>query len=240
MIQKNKNSILGVGLVILTFFVFFLSITPVTKPYLIHFLIIAFALFAVSILYRKKRPSFFMYSLLLIILLAVSVTGWFSSPLFYLLYFGAVILSFLYAPIISVFFILTLTILFLPNIGTIDPLWDILNLIALFLVIPLTYFLRNEFLHVRESEKKILILEKEKKTYSSKVDEVLNNKVVAIVAPIREKVNDIKQLTFLAERSNSVEKEKKEIKKIQMLSQEVLHSLTEFEESTTGERLIKS
>jgi hypothetical protein len=161
--MKRKNNLEGFGVIFLTLGLYIFSVLPQTKAYSFHLLLVAFILLISLMIFKKYQQSLFTYSVMMVLLLSVGITGWFFSPLFYWLYLAAITLSFLFSPLISSLFVATLVIVFIPNIGSIDTTWDILTLVSLLLVIPLAYFLREEYLHLKENEKKILILEKENK-----------------------------------------------------------------------------
>jgi len=236
--MKRKNNLEGSGVIFLTLGLYIFSVLPQTKAYSFHLLLIAFVVLISLMLFKKRQQPLFIYTLMMVLLLSVGVTGWFFSPLFYWLYLAAIALSFLFTPLISSLFVATLVVVFIPNVGSIDATWDVLTLISLLLVIPLTYFLREEYLHLKENEKKILILEREKARYGSRADEVLANKVTAIAAELREKINDVKQMAFVAEKKAEMAG-KVNFVKMAAVSQEALETLKKFEEKTTGKKLVK-
>ncbi len=166
------------------------------------------------------------------------MTGWYFSPFFNWLYLLAIAMSFLYDPEISAIFVLVLVGLFLPNIGAIDIMLDMLFIASLVFIIPLTYFLRREYLKLKENEKKILILEKEREHYKDKVEEVLANKMIRFAVELREPINDIKQIAYFMEETGHLDKAKNE--KIIKLAERSINELRQFEETTTGKKNVKT
>jgi len=232
--MDKRKYIHGLGLILLTFLIFLLSVFPTTKSFLYIFLYGSIVLLSVQIILQKYSSELFIYSLFALILFVVSLTGWFISPLFYLLYFGVIIMSFLYDPLISVLYIVVLSLIYIPNISTIDIKWDILHFISFFLVIPFTYFLRNEYVRLRENEKKILVLEKKHLISASVLEQLSNNKIFDITLAVREKINDVAQYSYLLNKTQDTEKAKKYRAKIQSLTKEALQIISEFEQKSTG------
>lgn len=237
----KKISLEGFGIIGFTLFVYLLSIIPLTKPLQLHVLIVTLTIFISCILLKVRHRNFIVYSLILILLLGVSITGWFLSPLFYWLYLGAIIIAFIYGQVISTIFVGILILIFLPNlIGTFDVGWNLLTLISLLLIIPLTYYLRREYLNLKEKEKRILILEKDHQTYKNNVEEILSNKVSAFAVELREKINDISQLSFVVDKAIQNPKERYMVDNIRKLAIDTIKIIQKFEESTTGKRLVSS
>jgi predicted membrane protein len=129
-------------------------------------------------------------------LLLVASTGWIVSPFFFTLYLLAILLGFTFTPSTSVAFILTLAGLFSFDIGTIDIAYDYLTILSLLTVIPLTFYLRKEYLRLKETEKEILVIRKDEKVYQNKVEDLLANKVNDFAVNLRQPINDTKQLAF--------------------------------------------
>ena len=172
------------------------------------------------------------------LMLWVGVTGWFFSPFFYILYLVAIVLAFMYSPFVTFAFTITLLGLFAPNIGSIDTTIDIITMLSLFSVVPLTYFLQKEYLRLKENEKKVLILDDEKRILKNKVDEVLLNKVIKFSAQLRQPVNDMRQLALVAQRHKDPSKVSKAFHQIIKLGEESLNRIEEFEEKVTGINLV--
>ncbi|MDA1317235.1 MAG: hypothetical protein O3B87_04385 [bacterium] len=90
------------------------------------------------------------------ILLVVAATGWFFSPFFFALYLLALLLAFEFESAASIGFIGVLAVLFSLNVGKVDIAYDFLVILSLVSFIPLTFYLRKEFLKLKETEKRDL------------------------------------------------------------------------------------
>lgn len=241
MLMLKKISVEGVGIIGATFLIYMLSIIPLTKPFQLHLLIFVLIIFFSGLLFKIKNRNFIVYSLMSVLLLSVSVTGWFLSPFFYWLYLGAIIIAFIYSQIISTLFIGVLILILLPSlIGSFDLGWNMLTLISLLLIIPLTYYLRREYLNLKEKEKQILILEKDHQTYKNEVDEILANKVSLLAVGLREKINDISQLSFVVDKAIQNPKERYMVDNIRKLAIDAIKIIQKFEESATGKKMVSS
>ena len=234
----TKHRLVGLSIAILAPFVYILTIHPLTKVYSFWMVIFFFALSFSTYLFRRNNLNYFVVSVSLFVLFLVGMTGWYFSPFFNWLYLLAIAMSFLYDPEISAIFVLVLVGLFLPNIGAIDVMLDMLFIASLVFIIPLTYFLRREYLKLKENEKKILILEKERAHYKDKVEEVLSNKMIRFAVELREPINDIKQIAYFMEENGHLDKEKNA--KIIKLAERSINELKKFEEDTTGKKNVKT
>ena len=70
-------------------------------------------------------------------------------------------------------FVIVLFGLFYTNIGTIDLTIDIMTMLSLLSVVPLTYFYSERIFTVETSREKVLILEEETGEIRNKVDALL-------------------------------------------------------------------
>ena len=238
MFKKYKNTLFIVGI---TMLVYFLNVLPLSKP-----LLLPLALFSIIGLvgygYRQKkvgapvgRTPGFIYLLTAAILLVVAATGWFFSPFFFALYLLALLLAFEFESAASIGFIGVLAVLFSLNVGEVDIAYDFLVILSLVSFIPLTFYLRKEFLKLKEAEKEILVLRKTASTPPSGiVEDILLNKIHNFSANLRQPINDIKQLTHhLVNHDSKTEREKLQSRVI-ACSEEALRSLKRFEDETTG------
>lgn len=192
-----------------------------------------------SQLHEQKTFRILIFACVSAILLWVGTTGWFVSPFFYLLYLIAISLAFLFNTSVAFSFILVIVAILLPQIGGIDTNIDIFSLLSLVLIIPLSFYLRKEYVARIEREKKILVLEKEHAVLQSKVDEVLANKVVSLGAKMREPINDIRQIALFAEK-NGAPRDVKDFDKIIISTGKAFDLLKAFEEETTGKILVRT
>lgn len=239
-IMITKHQWVGFGLAILTPLIYIFTIHPATKAYSFPLVIVALIITLSSYLFRRQNTTLLMYATTIFILLLVGTTGWYFSPFFNWIYLLAIALAFLFDPNVSSLFVIVLLALFLPNVGSIDTILDMLVLLSLVAIIPLTYFLRNEYLRLRENEKKILVLEQEKNKYKDVLEQVLANKVTKFAVELREPINDIKQIAYFNQQAKNVKEVAKNQSKIIKLSEEALNQLKGFEEKTTGKKLVKT
>lgn len=246
--QHSLESLI-IGLLVLAIYLF--TVNPETQPYAIYFYIIAFVLFGIVFLielrkqktisgsFRSKTFKILFFAATTGVLLLVANTGGFFSPFAYLLYLAGISLGFLFSPSLSLTFVLLIVGVLLPYVGTINAQLDLLSVFSLFILIPLSFFLRREYLHGIERQKKILILEEENYAFKSKVDEVLSNKVTRLAVELKEPLNDIAQIALYSKEHSAKDKEK-DLRNIITASKTALTALSRFEETTTGKRLVTS
>ncbi len=232
--------------------IYLFTINPLTKPYAIYALILSLIFFSLLYLISLKRHHqldwrihgqtlrILVFAFATAILLWVGNTGWVFSPFFYLLYILGLSLGFLFSTSVTFSFVIVLIAVLLPQIGEVSTHFDYLTVFSLFLIVPLSYFLSHTFLKMKEKEKKILILEHEKNNFQDKVEELLNNKVIRFAAELREPVNDIRQLALYTPKSHSQKEIEANRKKIIASSERALSAISQFEEETTGRKLLKS
>lgn len=143
----------------------------------------------------------------------------------------------MYAPSVSIGFIVTLVALFSFNIGEVDLAYDFLIILSLLTTIPVGLFLRKEYLKLKESHKEILVLKHDQEQYKNKLEEVLANTMNNFAVNLRQPLNDIKQLAYLMEKAKG-KNEDKDRERIIASSEEALRILKDFEEETTGKKLL--
>lgn len=232
--------------IILTVGIYFLSKNPFFAPYSIHLTLVSFLVLIISSYFLyKKRESFaetrlLTYQITIFVLLLVASTGWFFSPLFFTLYFCAIFLAFMLSPAVLLGFIFSLVVVFSLNLGKIDIYYDLLILFSLLTVVPISYYLRKEYLKYKETAKEILILKKDCVKSNDVVEKILSNKINNFSALMREPINDIKQLSFHMENLENPQEIEKYRQRILISSEKLLAILKNFEEDTTGNKLSTS
>ncbi len=206
-------------------------------------LLVALIVLAIYVYKRKRsgegiaKTKTFIYLTLITILFLVGATGWFFSPFFFSLYLSVILLAFIFPLNVSISFALTLVALFAFNIGDVDLAYDFLIVLSLVTTIPLSIYLRKEYLKLKESEKEILILKKQEEFYKTKVEEVLSNTITNFSANLKQPLNVIKQLIYRFPKIKSKKDQEKYVERIRNSSEEVLRSLKKFELETTGKLL---
>lgn len=237
---KFKETLLAV---VITVGVFALTKNPLTGPFALQMTLISLLALLFYAYFIKKKGRVveiksFVFLVMTFILFLVGSTGWFFSPFFFTLYLLAILFAFIFSPATASGFIASLVGLFSVNIGEVDLAYDFLIVLSLVATIPLVFYLRKEYLKLKESAKEILILEKEKKEYASKVKEILANKINQFATNIRQPINDARLLAQRLGKLKEKEKVEKNRQRIIASSEEALRVLKEFEEETTGEKLL--
>lgn len=237
----------AVGIALITLCTYFVSILPATRSVVSSFFMVYIFVAGAGILYwpfaRKTIKStavmtLYFGAIFVSLLMWIGITGWFFSPFFYFLYLLAIMLAFIYSPLTTLAFVLVLVGLFIPNIGSIDSTVDIITVISLLSVVPLTHLLQREYLQLKQTEKKVLILEEKGKEMKNKVDEVLANKISNFAVTLRQPVNDIRQVALLALRGKKDVRYDDVLHKIVVLGRESLDQIERFEEGVTGKELL--
>lgn len=238
MFKKYKNTLCIVGITVL---IYLLNAVSFTKPLLLPLALAGIiALIMYGVIQKRKgedvvRTQRFIYILTATVLLVVAATGWFFSPFFFTLYLLALVLAFEFEPAVGIGFIAILVGLFSLNVGEVDVAYDFLVILSLIAFIPLTLYLRREFLKLKEAEKEILVLRKTSSTPPSGiVEEILLNKIHNFSANLRQPINDIKQLTHHMVKHDARTEREKLQERVLSCSEEALRSLKKFEDETTG------
>lgn len=230
-----------------TLCVYFLTVLPLTSPFVSSLFMVYIFVAAAGILYwpfartsmtSNTVRSLYFGAIFVSLLLWVGVSGWFFSPFFYFLYLLAIMLSFIYSPVTTLAFALVLTGLFVPNIGSVDLTVDLITVLSLLSVVPLTHFLQHEYLQLKQTEKKVLILEEKGRDLKNKVDEVLANKITNFAVNLKQPVNDLRQVALVTLKGKRGEDVKDALHKIAILGRESLDQIEVFEESVTGKELL--
>ncbi|MDQ5900512.1 MAG: hypothetical protein QG600_90 [Patescibacteria group bacterium] len=248
--MKIQKIIEGVILALLTLVVYLFTINPYTKPYSVYALIFCLALSAGLYFYslrtmhknhtriQPQTIKLLLFTFATAILLWVGSTGWAVSPFFYMLFIVGISVAFLFSTSASFSFVLVLVAILLPNFEGVRGNFDIVTVLSLLLIIPLSYFLSHAYLKVKEKEKKILILEDESKNVRSKVDELLHNQITRMSAQLREPVNDIKQIALFYPQAKTKKDQEEYISRIAKSSEKALELLNSFEKQTTGRSVV--
>lgn len=245
--SKNHLGFLSQSIIfmpVITTLVYFLTKNPFTSSLRLQFTLLSIiGLLIYGYVLRKKAIRLiedikFRYLLTVVVLFLIASTGWFFSPFFFMLYLWAIFLAFIFSPQVSLSFIITLVILFSFNIGEVDLAYDFMIVLSLLTTIPLSLILRKEYLKLKESEKAILVLEKEKENINSTVEEILANKINNVAVNLRQPINDVRQLAYRLEDMKNIKQFNESRDRIISSSEEALRILKEFEEQSTGKKLM--
>lgn len=236
----------GIILALLTLVVYLFTINSYTKPYSVYALILCLVisgglyLFSLHSSHRANTRinpqvlKILLFTFATAILLWVGSTGWAVSPFFYLLFIVGISVAFLFSTSVSFSFVLVLVAILLPNLEGVRQDFDIVTVLSLLLIIPLSYFLSNAYLKVKEKEKKILILEHKHTALETEVESLLHNQITKISADLREPVNDIKQMALYYPKAKTKKDQEEYIERIVTSSEMALKLLNSFEKETTG------
>lgn len=237
--MKLSKRLQGFGIILVSYLIYIFTIYSPTKAHSLDLSFFVLIFILGSLLFKRKNTILMTYLVISFVMILVGATGWYFSPFFSWVYIVAIALGFLFDPIISTFFVGGFALILSPNIGSIDFTLDILTLISLLSIIPLTSILRHEYLKLKENEKKILIMENEHERYKSALEQVLANKVSKIAVDVREPINDIRQLAYIA-KGDPKKRQVKDDEKIIELTDRTINLLKKFEEEATGKRLKKT
>lgn len=237
--MKKIDVIQAFSLFFLTTLTYIFTIHPLTREYSFSLLVVAFSFFVSFLIFNKKSHPLFIYFVLLVVLLIVGITGWFNSPLFSWLYIMAIALAFVFRPLIANIFILILVAIFIPYLESFNLSFELLTIVSLFFLIPISEYLRKKYLDLKENEKRIIVLKQENEIFENKLKELLSNKITKEAVDLREPLNDIKQLsTYYQNKLKKITKE--DMAKITKISQKAMEILNKFEEQATGLKLLKN
>lgn len=233
-------------LISLTIAIFIVTKTPPLSNFKLQLALLGLIAFGIyAYILSKKGQSLTshkssVFYFITVVLLLVGATDWFYSPFFFVLYLLAIVLSFTSTLVLSLSFTITLVILFSFNIGEVDLAYDFLVVLSLLTTIPLSVYLRKEYLRLKEDKKEILVLEEEKEKYQTSVESILANKVNNFAVNLRQPVNDIRLLAERLMKIKKGEELEKNVERILISSKEALHLIKSFECETTGKELLSS
>ncbi len=231
---------------ILTVFVTLIPQNPLSSTLKLQLLIsTVFVLILYSLWISKQGnkvldKSMFYYLITTAVLLLVATTGWFFSPFYFLLYLVGIMLAFVFEPLVSTVFIGILVIFFSFDIGEVDVVYDFLVVLSLVPVIPLSYYLRGEYLTLKEAAKEIMVLEDEQAGDLGAVESLLSNRVNKMAAELRESISDIKHIAQHMEEQSDEPELQKHTESIIVSARKALDLLNEFEEDATGKKVIST
>lgn len=234
------------SIIITTLIIFLLTKNPITAPFKLQLTLIVLIILGIYSYLLTKRGEVlsehkpFLFLLITFVLLLVGSTGWFFSPFFFSLYLLAIFLAFAFSTVASLSFVVTLVTLFSFNIGEVDLAYDFLVVLSLLTVIPISLYIRKEYLRLKEAEKNILILEQDKVKFTSKVEEILANKISNLAANLRQPINDLKLLGYRLPKVKGKEQLTRYSEKLITASEDALSLIRNFERESTGKELLST
>ena len=237
--HKNQN-LIALGYFFLPIIFFILSsFKPLSS--LLYFLIVILCITLLLFKFIPKRtPQLTLIIWSLFVCTAVSVTGWFFSPFFFALYLLGVGLAFIYPIRVSVAYTVSLIAIFLFS-GDVSGSFDIMLLLSLLSVIPISLALRRDFLKVQQDQKDILVLETGDNKDSTALQNLLQNTVNRVGVNLRQPVTYLKQgLAVLEEEDLSPKEATNMLKKMRNTVEEIFTIIREFEHGATKNLFISN
>jgi hypothetical protein len=245
--EFRKNMVYGLipsfVIAIVTFVVYGMTAFSFIRHFQYQFLFIFLFSLIGSIFigqYEKKIEQIshvILFSFGAFILMLIGSTGWLVSPFMfgvYMLIIGQSLLFHSTVPILQVGMLLIIVFAGTNNIESLD----FLHIFTLLAIIPLSYFMKEKYLSIKEAQNSILILKKSDKQYADSVEELLDNVIYRFAAKIRESLSHNKMLVYRMETETDPIKQKQLRKEILDSTDTSLKLLKDFEEDTTGSKLI--
>lgn len=231
--QTTNKHLVTIAYFLLPIFFFLLS----SIKQLASLLYFAIALLCIALLLTKfipkRTPQLSILIWSLFVCAVVSVTGWFFSPFFFALYLLGIGLSFIYPFRVSVAYTLSLISIFLFS-GDVNGSFDIMLLLSLLSVIPISLALRRDFLRVQQDQKDILVLETGDDKNNTALANLLQNSVNRVGVNLRQPVTYLKQgLAVLEEDDLSPKEAASMLKKMRGTVEEIFTIIREFEHGVT-------
>lgn len=188
--------------IILSFIFIFIwqntSLSEYTIPAL-GFLIFLFLLTSVKKKGLPKNESLLIFVLNTVIFLLIFSTGGFSSSLFFILYFLAFGIAFVFEPETVFVFILGTILVFLSFALKDNVLENLIRLGSLVIISPLAYFFGREYRHEEKQQANIEAMQERAKdaadTISKDVEEILEEEKQSLKGKDVEKLNEILEET---------------------------------------------
>ncbi len=171
------------------------------------------------------------------LLLLVQNTGWFFSPLLFLLYLAVLVIVLIFSFWAGAFFLISLTVLFLSYIDQSTPWYDYVRIAAFFTALPLSVVFSSEFLRLKENEKKILILQKESVGYKSELQRLQRNRLIWNDVLLRQSLATARNFALYWDSNSSglPPKLQRDLKRIGRKLDEALEDIKKFEKKTVDE-----
>lgn len=208
----------------------------------IFFVILAICLVLAAIVNHKDQKDellnrFFFGIVIMMLLLLVQNTGWFFSPLLFLLYLATLVTILLYSFWAGVFFLSSLTVLFWAYVDPTTPWYDYVRIGSFFTAIPLAVVFSSEFLRLKENDKKILILQKQSLGTKSELERLKRNRLIWNDVLLRQSLATARNFALYWDANNEglPPKLQRDLKRMSKKLDESLDNIKKFEEKTVDE-----
>lgn len=189
---------------------------------------------------KEKDPLLnrvFFGVVIFMLLLLVQNTGWFFSPLIFLLYLATIAVVLLYSFWAGGFFLIGIGVLFFSYIDRSTPWYDYVRIASFFTALPLAALFSAEFLRLKESEKEILILRKQTDTYQGELERLRKNKLVWNDVLLRQSLATARNFALYWDSNSSglPPKLARDLKRMVKKLDETLADIKKFEENTVDD-----
>jgi hypothetical protein len=186
--------------------VFFWQVSPL-KDFTVQLLGLFIALYLI-ISARKKGRNFFtmggesplgIFLINSLIFLLIFTTGGFNSALFFILYFLAFAIAFVFDPLCVFIFIIGTVLIFSPDLLGANFTANILKIASVVLISPLAFFFGKEYQKIDIEEEKLNEMKERAKeaadTISTDIEEVIVDEKEVLRQKDIEKLNEILEET---------------------------------------------
>lgn len=171
------------------------------------------------------------------LLTLVQDTGWFYSPLLFLLFLAVVVTVLLYSFWAGAFFLVSLTVLFLSYVDQTTPWYDYLRIAAFFTALPLSVVFSSEFLRLKESEREILVLRRESTETKDELERLRRNRLIWNDVLLRQSLATARNFALYWDSNSSglPPKLQRDLKRMTKKLDEALENIKKFEKKTVDE-----
>lgn len=173
--------------------------TPILGILIVAYFILSLRKKGKDLLTLGGENPFGIFVLNTVIFIVVFSTGSINSALFFLLYFLAFGVAFVFEPAITFIFVLGALLIFFPDVIKGDLTTNLLKLGSLVLISPLAYFFGKEYRRTDNDEAEIEALEERSKeaadTISQDIEEVLKDEKGNLKDQDLEKLNEVLEET---------------------------------------------
>ncbi|OGH02186.1 MAG: hypothetical protein A2798_03600 [Candidatus Levybacteria bacterium RIFCSPHIGHO2_01_FULL_37_17] len=201
-----KLAVQGATLV-LSFGVIYIWQNSPLKDYTVQLLGLFIALYLLLVARRRGKTflklgqegNFGIFILNTLVFLLIFATGGLNSPLFFIIYFLAFGIAFVFDPLTVFIFIAGSILIFIPDLNTGDFTANILKVASIALVSPLAYFFGREYQKSDQQDEKVNAIEEREKeaadTISKDVEEIIEDEKGMLKEEDLEKLNEILEET---------------------------------------------
>lgn len=171
------------------------------------------------------------------LLILVQNTGWFYSPLLFVLYLATIAVVLLYSFWAGTFFLGAISILFLSYVDRTTPWYDYVRIASFFTALPLSVLFSAEFLRLKEGEREILVLRQSNETYHGELERLKKNRLVWNDVILRQSLATARNFALYwdANSSGLPPKLQRDLKRIAKKLDQALSDIKKFEEKTVDE-----